>query len=145
MNPKDILSALDVIEQSIKLAELDTTAEFKVHLEMHCRGEAEVRAKQLFETMTLKQTEQRNAVFIYVAVASRKYNILYDEGILQTVDHEMIRKADFILLDHLRNDKLVLGVIAVIEFLIKELSRYFPYIPCDTNEIGDEISHVGLG
>lgn len=145
MNPQDILSALDVIEQSIKLAELDTTAEFKVHFEMHCIGEAEVRAKQLFETMTLKQTELRNAVFIYVAVASRKYYIMYDEGILQSVDHEMIRKSDFILLDHLRNEQIVLGVIAVIEFLSKELSRYFPYVPDNNNEIGDEVSHVGLG
>ncbi len=144
MDNQIILSALDVVEQAVKLAELDTTAEFKVHLELKCPGEVQKRAVSVFKELKLHKTEKRNAVLIYVALEIRKFHIIFDKGILNIADPEIIEKANYMLINRLRNNEVIEGISDVIEYLGKELGKYFPYTPCDTNELDDEISMEGV-
>jgi uncharacterized membrane protein len=141
---QDILSAIDVVEQSVKLAELDTTAEFKVHLELQCPGEVQERAVAVFKQLKLHKTSKRNSVLIYVALEIRKFHIIFDKGIQDVADSEIIEKSNYILINRLRNNEVIEGISEVIEYLGNELGKYFPYSPCDKNELGDEISMEGL-
>lgn len=144
MENQEVLSALDVIEQSVKLAELDTTAEFKVHLELHCQGDVRKRAGKIFKQLRLFETTRRNAVLIYAAVETRKFHIIFDEGILSVFDPEISVKAKHMLINRLRDNEVIEGISEVIEYLGQELGKYFPYTPCDANELDDEISMEGI-
>ncbi len=140
MEVNEIFSVLDVIEQSIKLAELDTTAEFKVHIEKHCPGDPNDRAQYVFNKLNLKKTKLRNAVLIYVAFASLKYSIIYDKGIAEQLKPEIREHAGQILLDGLREQKIACGIMDTIDFLGKRLGEVFPFNPNDRNELTDEVS-----
>jgi uncharacterized membrane protein len=144
MDTRDIFDVLDIIEQSVQLAELDTTSEFKVHLEKNCIGSVTERAMFVFEQLQLSKTRQRNAVLIYVAFEVRKFHIVYDQGVLKVLPAMIKQKADHILMDNLRNDRIAEGIIEVIEFLGKALGHLFPYNPCNKNEIDDKVSLTNL-
>ena len=79
---KNIISA-------IKDAEKRTSGEIKVHIESNCKYEdAYVRAKEVFEFLSLHKTELRNGVLFYLAFDDRKFAVLGDEGINNKVGQE---------------------------------------------------------
>jgi len=140
MNVNEIFSVLDVIEQSIKLAELDTSAEFKVHIEKTCVGDPNIRAKYVFDQLNLQNTKNRNAVLIYVAFESLKFSIIHDIGIEQQMNVQVQEEAKRMLLNALRDEKIAEGIMDTIQFLGKKIGQIFPFHPSDINELPDNIS-----
>ena len=71
----------DVIKGSILRAELDTSGEIKVHIENLCKEDVLDRAAYWFARLNMHKTELRNGVLFYVAVKSKKFAIIGDQGI----------------------------------------------------------------
>ena len=69
------------IIESIRLAELNTSGEIRLHIEAHCEGEPYTRAKIVFEELGMHATEQKNGVLFYLAYTDHKFAILGDRGI----------------------------------------------------------------
>ncbi|MDT8348021.1 MAG: TPM domain-containing protein, partial [Flavobacteriaceae bacterium] len=73
------------IVQSITKAEFNTTGEIRVHIESTANGDAQERAKKVFEILEMHKTEARNGVLFYLAVCDRCFAIIGDRGIHEKV------------------------------------------------------------
>ena len=56
----------ELIQNSIKNAELDTSGEIRVHIEDECDEDVLDRAAFIFSKLKMDKTEQRNAVLFFV-------------------------------------------------------------------------------
>jgi len=69
------------IIKAIEAAEKNTSGEIRVHIEKITNLPPLQRALEVFVMLEMNKTELRNGVLIYVAIESRKFAILGDEGI----------------------------------------------------------------
>ena len=129
------------VVDAIRLAELNTSGEVKVHLERFCKGDALDRAKEKFAKLNLHKTALRNAVIVYVAVEDRKAAIFGDEGIHAKVDADYWKTELDLMLAHFKNGEYAEGLIQVVIDIGEKLKAEFPYnAATDTNEVSNEIS-----
>ncbi len=143
MNIEDAISAEQEarVVEAIRLAELNTSGEVKVHLERFCKGDALDRAKVKFAKLNLHKTELRNAVLVYVAIEDRKAAIFGDEGIHCKVTTEYWKEELDVMLAHFKNGDIVGGLIQVVTDIGEKLKAEFPYdTKTDINEVGNEIT-----
>lgn len=128
------------IEQAIKTAELNTSGEIRVHIEPLCKIEALDRAAEVFATLKMHKTEQRNGVLFYLSITDHKFAILGDAGINQkTVDDywDNIKEA---MLELLKNNDISGALERGILMAGEQLKEHFPHQQNDQNELSDEIS-----
>lgn len=129
------------VVDAIRLAELNTSGEVKVHLERFCKGDALDRAKEKFAKLNLHKTELRNAVIVYVAIEDRKAAIFGDEGIHAKVDDDYWKMELDLMLSHFKKGEYAEGLIQVVTDIGEKLKAEFPYnAATDTNEVSNEIS-----
>lgn len=74
------------IVEAIKQAELNTSGEIKVHIDMRCKDDVEQRCLFLFNKLKLNETQQRNGILFYLAVKDHKFAVMGDEGINNIVE-----------------------------------------------------------
>jgi uncharacterized membrane protein len=143
MNIEDAISAEQEarVVDAIRLAELNTSGEVKVHLERFCKGDALDRAKEKFSKLNLHKTQLRNAVLVYVAIEDRKAAIFGDEGIHAKVDDDYWKTELDLMLSYFKNGEYAEGLIQVVTDIGIKLNAEFPYnADTDTNEVSNEIS-----
>lgn len=129
------------VVEAIRLAELNTSGEIKVHLDQYCKGDALKRARELFGQLNLHKTEQRNAVLIFVALDSRKAAIFGDEGIHGRLDSDYWSAEMDVMIDHFKKGDFAGGLIQVVTDMGQKLKELYPYdAKTDTNEVANEIS-----
>lgn len=128
------------ILEAIRSAELLTSGEIKLHVEAKCTGEPYVRAQEVFSSLKLDQTEQRNAVLIYWAKDSRKIAILGDLGIHERVPENFWQSTKDGMIDLFRADQIIPALVSGITSAGNQLQIYFPYKNDDQNEIPNDIS-----
>jgi len=125
---------------AIKNAELDTSGEIRVHVELTCKGDVKDRAAYLFEKLEMHKTEQRNGVLFYLAVKNRKFAIMGDVGINEVVPDNFWDDIRDHMLNHFRENNFVDGLVEGITMAGQQLKKHFPYQTDDVNELPDEIS-----
>src|SRR5215510_11542100 len=82
-----------IIVKAIRHAENQTSGEVRVFIESRCSWvDAIDRAREVFFSLQMDKTEQRNAVLIYVAIKDRQLAVYGDEGIHQKVGDEYWNK-----------------------------------------------------
>lgn len=131
----------DDIKQAILNAELDTSGEIRVHLDLECEGDVMDRAATLFEKLEMHKTQLRNGVLFYLAVRNRKFAILGDVGINGVVPENFWDKIKFEMLEYFREDSFTEGLIEGIGITGIQLKEHFPHKADDVNELPDEISY----
>ena len=128
------------IVTAIEASELVTSGEIRVHIESRCKGEALERAAVMFRQLKMDQTQERNAVLVYVAFRSQRYAIYGDKGIHEKVAanfwdlttaamHESFLKKDYCG-----------GICRAVYDIGSQLIRLFPYKQGDVNELDDAVS-----
>ena len=119
---EDFLTAAEEkdIIKAIKTAENNTSGEIRVHIEKVTEKPPIERALEVFYFLEMDKTNQRNGVLFYIAVESKKFAIIGDEGINSRVPDNFWDTA-------------------IIE-VGNKLKEFFPYKFNDTNELSDEIS-----
>lgn len=130
----------DEIKTAVKLAELDTSGEIRVHIEKNCPGEVMDRAAFLFKTLNMHKTAERNGVLIYLAVNNRKFAILGDAGINAKVPENFWDAIKHEMLSNFRNGEFTQGLCIAIQSAGEQLKQHFPYQQGDVNELSDDIS-----
>lgn len=142
MTVKDFFSEKDQEEliHAIQDAELNTSGEVRVHLENTCKGNPIDRAQFWFNKLKMSQTAQRNGVLFYLAVKSRKFAVIGDEGIHAVVGKDFWEETRNVMLEQFYNNKFKEGLIKGIELAGEKLHQHYPYQSDDVNELSDEIS-----
>ncbi|MFD0761843.1 TPM domain-containing protein [Lutibacter aestuarii] len=128
------------IIEAIKIAENNTSGEIRVHIEKETDKSPMERALEVFHFLKMDITELRNGVLIYIAVESKKFAILGDEGINAKVPENFWETEKELILKHFKKGEFVKGLeLAILEAGAK-LKEFFPHLSNDTNELSDEIS-----
>ncbi len=128
------------IVEAIKLAESNTSAEIKVHIESLCKENALDRATELFAKLKMHKTKDRNGVLIYVAIESRKCAILGDKGINAVVKEQFWQQCYDVMRTHFQSQDYSGGIASVVAMCGEYFSEHFHYQQDDQNELSDEIS-----
>ena len=138
---------LAAIAQSVVEAEATTSGEIRVHVEPHVPrrrfarpGDPLERAKELFTTLGMERTRERNGVLIYLAVKHRKLAIVGDEGIHARVSDEYWRRVRDLMVGMLRSGRLRDGIVAGVREVGRVLAQHFPHRPDDVDELPDNVS-----
>lgn len=142
MNPKDFFTTEDKnrIANAIKMAELNTSGEIRLHVETKCKVDVLDRAATIFSQLKMHETEARNGILFYLSLEDHKFAIIGDAGINQKVKPDfwdVIKETMVVLFkEHKFSEGLEKGILMAGE----QLKFHFPYQVNDVNELSDEIS-----
>ncbi len=128
------------IKLAIKMAELDTSGEVRVHIELNKITEPVGRAIEVFKLLKMDKTENRNGVLIYLAIGAKKFAIIGDEGINKVVPENFWEDVKTNMLIHFRESNFTTGITTSINMVGEKLKHFFPYHSNDKNELSDDIS-----
>ncbi|MCF6168306.1 TPM domain-containing protein [Lutibacter sp.] len=126
--------------QTIKVAEKNTSGEIRVHIEKTSDKPPMDRALEVFHFLKMNETELKNGVLLYVAIESKQFAIIGDEGIHNKVTDSFWDSTKEIVLSHFAKNEFAKGLELGILEVGEKLKNYFPYQSNDTNELSDEIS-----
>ena len=133
------------IIESIRLAELNTSGEIRLHIEANCEGDAYERAKIVFEELGMHATEQKNGVLFYLAYDDHKFAILGDKGIHEKVSQQFWDAEKELMQSYFKQQKFAEGLCLAIAQAGEKLKQHFPYQNNDTNELSNDISYGNKG
>ena len=128
------------IIEAIKLAEKSTSGEIRVHIENSTEKPPMERALEVFYLLKMDATNLKNGVLFYIAVESKQFAILGDEGISNKVPENFWDTEKELVLSHFSKGEFTKGMELAILEVGKKLKEFFPYQSNDTNELSDEIS-----
>lgn len=131
----------EVIIEAIQNAERQTSGEIRVFVESRCSYmDALDRAAELFFKLEMDETEQRNAVLIYLAVDDHQMAVFGDEGIHQKVGTTFWQNEIKQMISAFNRNDYALGLKQCIADVGEALRTHFPYDhKTDKNELPDEI------
>lgn len=133
----------ELIKQAIVMAEENTSGEIRVHFEPVLPpddNDAYTHALHIFEKLEMHKTKERNAILFYVAVESKKYALVGDEGIHQKVTQQFWDGIAKQLHDDFVKGDFAKGLSEGIIHCGEQLKKYFPRQHDDKNELSNEIS-----
>ncbi|MBK7559982.1 MAG: TPM domain-containing protein [Chitinophagaceae bacterium] len=130
-----------LIVKAIRHAEQRTSGEVRVFVESRCSWmDAMDRAAEIFFTLKMEKTEQRNAVLVYVALKDRQLAVFGDEGIHQKVGSAYWKKVVSEMLLSFDKDHYAKGIADCAIQIGEALTTHFPFDRgTDKNELPDEI------
>ena len=128
------------IINAIKVAEKNTSGEIRVHIEKSTQKPPMDKALEVFYKLEMDKTAQRNGVLFYIAVESKKFAIIGDEGINKLVPTNFWDAEKELVLSYFAKSEFTKGLELAIEKVGEKLKEFFPYQSNDTNELSDEIS-----
>ena len=128
------------ISNAIRVAEMNTSGEIRLHIEKYCKGEVLDQAAYVFGKLEMHKTKLRNGVLFYLAVEDKKFAILGDAGINLKVPADFWDKTNEVVLSKFREGKLTEGLTTGILMAGEQLKEHFPYLADDKNELSNDIS-----
>jgi len=130
----------DLIRESVKMAEKETSGEIRVHIETTCSEDVLDRAAWIFGKLGMNKTAERNGVLFYLAVVDRKFAIIGDAGINARVPAGFWDEIRGLLKNNFREGKFTEGLSEGILMAGDQLKAHFPFSKDDVNELSDDIS-----
>ena len=130
-----------LIVNAIRHAEKRTSGEVRVFVESRCSWmDAIDRAAEIFFSIKMDKTGQRNAVLVYVAIKDRQLAVLGDEGIHNKVGTEYWNKVVKEMLSSFNKENYAKGIADCAIQIGEALTTHFPFDrDTDKNELPDEI------
>ena len=130
-----------LIVKAIRHAEEQTSGEVRVFVESRCSWmDALDRAKEIFFSLQMHKTEQRNATLVYVAVKDKQVAVFGDEGIHLKVSHAYWNKVVGEMLVNFKKDNYAEAISNSVIQIGQALKTHFPFNrDTDKNELPDEI------
>lgn len=129
------------IVEAIALAEKQTSGEIRIYIESKNPYVNSLdRARELFFSLKMNETKERNAVLIYLAMKHREVALFGDEGIHLRVGQAFWEEEVKKMLLIFSNQEIVNGITQCIANIGSVLSKEFPFDGLtDKNELPDEI------
>lgn len=128
------------VVEAIRLAEMSTSGEIRVHIEKETSLATFDRAKAIFHELRMDETELKNGVLIYVAVSNKSFIICGDKGINDLVPADFWDCTKEVMASQFKSGNFKQGLIDGISNAGEQLKKYFPYQDNDSNELSNEIS-----
>ena len=130
-----------LITEAIRNAEIKTSGEVRVFVESRCSYvDAVDRAAELFYKLEMDETEERNAVLIYLAMDDHQLAVYGDEGIHQKVGTAFWNDEVKQMISAFNKHDYALGLKQCISDVGNALHIHFPYDhKTDKNELPDQI------
>lgn len=128
------------INDVIRTAESQTSAEIHIHVERLCLGDPADRAAYLFKKLGMHKTSLRNGVLFFFSFDDHKLAILGDAGINSLVPDDFWNHILEIMAGKFREGDFTGGIETGIRMAGARLKKHFPFKPEDVNELPDEIS-----
>jgi uncharacterized membrane protein len=128
------------IVEAIQMAEKNTSGEIRVHIEKTTSIDTFDRALEVFQLLKMNETQLKNGVLLYLAVADKAFVICGDEGINDVVELDFWDSTKDAMLVHFKQGHFKQGLIDGILKAGEQLKTYFPYEKGDENELSNEIS-----
>lgn len=131
------------IQNAIKAAEKETSAEFRVHLERrHKDRDILEQAREAFERIGMTQTKERNGILIYLCPETRRFAVLADEGIHSRIPSEFWGDITREMEINFRQDHFSDGITGALHKISAQVKKHFPRSLNDSNELSDGLSHT---
>jgi len=128
------------ITSAIEEAEMSSSGEIRVHVDLSCTKEPVERAIECFDKLGMSATELRNGVLVYLSIKERSFAIIGDKGINEKVPDGFWDSTRDLMLSHFKNNQLVEGLCAGIKHAGIQLKEHFPLAADDSNELSNDIS-----
>ena len=128
------------IMEAIRLAEEHTTGEIRVHIKPRGGPETMKEAVKVFRKLGMHRTRERSGVLIFVALGSRSFTILGDEGIHQKVGDEFWNSARDTMSGLFSAGKRIEAIVAGVRCAGEKLKQHFPSVQDNPNELPNEVS-----
>jgi uncharacterized membrane protein len=130
----------DLMLEAVRSAEQATSGEVRVFIESRCRFVDPVdRAKEVFTTLKMDHTRERNAVLLYVAMRDKQLALWGDKGIHDRVGDDFWIAQVREILGHFGKDNYAHGIASVVREVGAMLGRFFPHIDGAKNDLPDDI------
>jgi uncharacterized membrane protein len=133
-------SEKEEIQENIRLAELKTSGEIRVHIDKKCDSDPFEKAVSVFNKLKMYETHERNGVLIYISFSDRKLAIIGDEGINNVVPTDFWESTKNELIFRFKRNEFAQGIIDAVTEAGKQLQQYFPVKLDDKNELSNEIT-----
>lgn len=131
---------LEIVDAIIH-AEKNTSGEIRVHIENHTDLQPLERAQEVFYSLKMENTRNRNGVLFYVGVTDHSFVILGDKGINELVEEDFWDKTKDLVITHFKNRQYKQGLVEGILKAGSKLKVLFPYeTMSDNDELSNEIS-----
>ena len=142
MKPKDYFTPEQQkqIVGAIEEAELNTSGEIRVHIDLTCKGDVLDQAAKTFAMLKMHKTKLRNGVLFYLSIQDHKFAILGDAGINAQVPENFWENTKQVMFDKFKENNLAEGLVTGITLAGEQLKKYFPYKDDDINELDNNIS-----
>lgn len=135
---------LEAIAAAVRAAERGTSGEIRVHLERRLppRGSADAlaRAREVFTSLRMHATAERNSVLVYLAIDDHKLAIVGDDGVHARVGDGYWQRVRDAMVERLRRGEARAAVVHAVADVGRVLGRFFPRRPGDDNELSDDVS-----
>jgi len=128
------------IANAIRVAEMNTSGEIRLHIEKYCKDDVLDQAAYVFGKLEMHKTKLRNGVLFYLAVEDHKFAILGDAGINQKVPVDFWDKTKELVLSKFIEGNITEGLTSGILMAGEQLKAHFPYLEDDKNELTNDIS-----
>lgn len=129
----------DIVE-AIRVAEKNTSGEIRVHIEQTTSKVPFDRALEVFHELNMNETQQKNGVLFYFAVADKTFAICGDQGIHDVVASDFWDCTKDTMIAQFKSGNFKQGIVDGILNAGEQLKKYFPWFEGDTNELSNEIS-----
>jgi uncharacterized membrane protein len=139
---EDFLSKEDEQEivEAIRMAEENTSGEIRVHIEKTTSKVPFDRALEVFHELKMDETQLKNGVLFYFAVADKGFAICGDKGINDVVAPDFWNCTKDKMVEQFKSGNFKQGIVDGILNAGEQLKKHFPWSEGDTNELSNEIS-----
>jgi len=129
----------DTVVGAIAAAEKKSSGQIRLFITHKRVDDPVVTAERHFHRLGLTDTHHRNAIFLFVSPASRKFAVLGDEGIHEKAGDEAWCGISAALEGHFRKGEFTAGLIGAIDRAGDLLALHYPPTPDSINELSDDI------
>jgi uncharacterized membrane protein len=128
------------IVEAIRVAEKNTSGEIRVHIEKTTSKVPFDRALEVFHELKMDETQLKNGVLFYFAVADKNFIICGDKGINDLVVDDFWDCTKDKMSAQFKLGNFKQGIVEGILNAGEQLKKHFPWSTDDTNELSNEIS-----
>jgi uncharacterized membrane protein len=128
------------IEEEVRLAELNTSAEIRVHIEDDCKEFVLDRATFIFSQLEMHKTASRNGILIYAAFKEKKLAVIGDVGINVHVQENFWNDVKDVMIQNFKRSEFEIGITQGVRMVGEKIKEAFPIQSNDKNELLNKVS-----
>lgn len=115
------------VATAIAAAERNTTGHIRIFISHHDVADPVAAARRQFARLHMHATQQRNAVFLFIAPRSHKFAVLGDAGIHEKVGEQFWNQLVEEMAAHFKKEEWTEALLHAIRRSGEVLAQYFPH------------------